>query len=199
MNIAGLPTSNLGFVNASEEALKEFATLFFMPVQMPTPDQILLNFRIQYPLIREDFYSRVRGSVEASNILEKIKNSRETPFILEEEEIASNTTQQNILRPNFDIIKTMMENIFDLPHHELTHSKNREFIGGYIYQKFVRSGLLVATQDFTHQLPIGKFAKFKGSNQRVVSKYYLHGMQKEHFLIQSMSIKVINDRRYLYL
>ena len=72
---------------------------------MPTPDQILLNFRIQYPLIREDFYSRVRGSVEASNILEKIKNSRETPFIMEEEEIASNITQQSILRPNFDIMK----------------------------------------------------------------------------------------------
>ena len=171
MIITGLPTSNLGFVNASEDALKEFAALFFMPVQMPTPDQILLNFRIQYPLIREDFYSRVRGSVEASNILEKIKNSRETPFIMEEEEIASNITQQNILRPNFDIMKTMMENIFDLPHHKLTHSKNREFIGGYIYQKFVRSGLLVATQDFTHQLPIGNFAKFKGSSQRVVSKY----------------------------
>ena len=179
--IAGLPTSNLGFVNASEDALKEFATLFFMPVQMPTPDQILLNFRIQYPLIREDFYSRVRGSVEALNILEKVKNSRETPFILEEEEIASNTTQQNILRPNFNIMKTMMENIFDLPHHEFTHSKNREFIGGYIYQKFVRSGLLVATQDFSHQIPIGNFAKYKGSNQRVVSKYYLHNMLKESF------------------
>lgn len=165
-----MPTSNLGLVNASGDVLKEFATLFFMPVQMPTPDQILLNFRLQYPLIRDDFYQRIEGSVEESDILGKVKNSRETPFILEEEELISKVTEGNRLRPSMDLMKTMMENIFNLPHHKFTHSKNHEFIGGYIYQKFVRSGLLVATQDFTHNLPVGNFAKLKDSLQHVVSK-----------------------------
>ena len=62
-----------------------------------------------------------------------------------------------------------MENIFSLPHNKLTHAQNNAFVGGYLYQKFVRSGLLVATQDFTHDLPVGNFASMKGSSQHVVS------------------------------
>ena len=147
-----------------------------MPVQMPTPDEVLLNFRVQYPLIREDFYLSIEGSVEASNILDKLKNAIETPFILEEETIAASeiTSDENdnlLRRPNFDIIKTMMENIFDRPHNKFTHSKNREFIGGYIYQKFIRSGLLVATQDFEHELPVGNLAMQKDPSQHVVSTH----------------------------
>ena len=57
--------------------MKEFATLFFMPVTMPLPDQVLLNYRLQYPLIRDDFYPRIEGSVEASDILGKIQNSEQ--------------------------------------------------------------------------------------------------------------------------
>ena len=172
--VLGFPTSHtshLGLVNASEDALKDFATLFFMPVQMPMPDQVLLDFRLQYPLIREDFYSRVEGSVQALDILDKIKNSNQASFIAEEEEIASKLTKDNILRPSFDIIKTMMENIFNLSHNKYTHPKNHEFIGAYIYEKFVRSGLLVATQDFVHELPVGNFAMLKDSSQYVVSKH----------------------------
>ena len=146
-----------------------------MPVQMPTPDEVLLNFRVQYPLIREDFYSRIEGSVEASNILAKVKNGMVTPFILEEEDIVSKITEENRLRPNFDIMKTMMENIFDRPHHKITHPKNREFIGAYIYQKFVRSGLLVATQDFEHELPVGNLAMQKDPSLHVVSIYLKMG------------------------
>ena len=158
-------------MNASGDVLKEFATLFFMPVEMPMPNQVMLNYRLQYPLIREDFYHRVEGGVQTLDILDKLKNSKETSFLREEDEIVSKHTQEetNILRPNLEIIKTIMENIFNLPHNKNTHAENNAFLGGYIYQKFVRSGLLVATQDFVHDLPVGNFAALKGSSQPVVS------------------------------
>ena len=166
-----MPTTNLGLVNASGDVLKEFATLFFMPVEMPMPDQVMLNYRLQYPLIRDDFYHRVQGGIQTLDILDKLKESQETSFLLEEDKILKKyeLSDGNILQPNLDIIKTIMENIFNLPHNKHTHLKNHDFIGGYIYQKFVKSGLLVATQDFEHNLPVGKFAALKGSSQRVVS------------------------------
>ena len=142
-----------------------------MPVEMPMPNQVMLNYRLQYPLVRDDFYHRVEGGVETLNILDKLKNSKETSFLLEEDEILSKHTkgESNILRPNLEIIKTIMENVLDLPHNKHTHAENNRFLGGYIYQKFVRSGLLVATQDFVHDLPVGNFAAMKGSSQTVVS------------------------------
>ena len=165
-----MPTTNLGLVNASGDVLKEFATLFFMPVEMPMPNQVMLNYRLQYPLIRDDFYHRVQGGVQTLDILEKLKTSKETSFLLEEDDILSNDEEKekNILRPNFKLIKTIMENVFSLPHNKHTHAQNNAFVGGYLYQKFVRSGLLVATQDFTHDLPVGNFASMKGSSQQVV-------------------------------
>ena len=166
-----MPTTNLGLVNASGDVLKEFATLFFMPVEMPMPKQVMLNYRLQYPLIRDDFYDRVQGGVQTLDILGKLKSAEETSFLLEEDEILSSNEEKekNILRPNFKLIKTIMENIFSLAHNKHTHTKNNAFVGGYLYQKFVRSGLLVATQDFTHDLPVGNFASMKGSSQHVVS------------------------------
>ena len=165
-----MPTTNLGLVNASGDVLKEFATLFFMPVEMPLPKQVMLNYRLQYPLIRDDFYDRVQGGVQTLDILEKLKSSKETSFLLEEDEILSNKEdkEEDILRPNFKLIKTIMENIFRIPHNKHTHVQNNAFVGGYLYQKFVRSGLLVATQDFVHDLPVGNFASMKGSSQHVV-------------------------------
>ena len=62
-----------------------------------------------------------------------------------------------------------MENIFNRPHNRVTDPGGQEFIGGYIYQKFVRSGLLVATQDFVHEIPVGDLANQKGSSSHVVS------------------------------
>ena len=169
--ILAMPTTNLGLVNASGDVLKEFTTLFFMPVEMPMPDQVMLNYRLQYPLIRDDFYHRVQGGIQTLDILDKLKESQETSFLLEEDNILKKYESEdgNMLRPNLDLIKTIMENIFNLPHNKHTHLKNHDFIGGYIYQKFVKSGLLVAYQDFEHNLPVGKFAALKGSSQQVVS------------------------------
>ena len=97
--ILGLPTTNLGLVNASGDVLKEFATLFFMPVEMPMPNQVMLNYRLQYPLIRDDFHHRVEGGVQTLDILGKLKNSKETSFLMEEDEIVSKHTlgETNVL------------------------------------------------------------------------------------------------------
>ena len=53
-----------------------------MPVEMPMPKQVMLNYRLQYPLIRDDFYDRVQGGVQTLDILEKLKSSKETSFLL---------------------------------------------------------------------------------------------------------------------
>ena len=38
-------------------------------------------------------------------------------------------------------------------------------VGGYIYQKFGQAGLLVAMQNYEHELPITEFAKeFSGED-----------------------------------
>ena len=142
-----------------------------MPVEMPMPNQVMLNYRLQYPLVRDDFYHRVQGGVQTLDMIDTFKDARETSLLLEENKILENSVHNadSISRPNLQIIRKIMENIFNLPHNKHTHPKNNVFIGGYLYQKFARSGLLVATQDFEHDLPLGKFAALKGTSQHVVS------------------------------
>ena len=60
-----------------------------------------------------------------------------------------------------------MEEIFNLPRNRNIDPKARDFVGGYIYEKMGRSGLVITIHDFAHELPIKAFAELLGTPLKV--------------------------------
>ena len=54
-----------------------------------------------------------------------------------------------------------MERIFDTPRSTESHKENKNLVGSYILQKFVRSGLMTAEQTFKHELQLNALARLK--------------------------------------
>jgi len=52
--------------------------------------------------------------------------------------------------------KTTINSTFQYPN---SFQIFREIVGGYIYEKLGRSGLIVTMQDFEHELPLTEYAK----------------------------------------
>ena len=58
-------------------------------------------------------------------------------------------------------IFTGMENIFTLPRSGESHPDNKNLVGSYILQKFIRQGLMTAEQTFRHEIKLNALARMK--------------------------------------
>ena len=54
-----------------------------------------------------------------------------------------------------------MENIFTLPRSGESHPDNKNLVGSYILQKFIRQGLMTAEQTFHHEIKLNALARMK--------------------------------------
>ena len=57
------------------------------------------------------------------------------------------------LAVNRDVIAMLLDNIAGLPRNEKSHNRNRHAIGGYLYGKVGRTGLLSHMQSFLAERP----------------------------------------------
>ena len=62
-------------------------------------------------------------------------------------------------KPGFDFAG--MENIFTLPRSGESHPDNKNLVGSYILQKFIRQGLMTAEQTFHHEIKLNALARMK--------------------------------------
>ena len=162
-------------MNDSQPSLEEFAELFFMPVKTATPAETMLRYKVQVPVIRKDFYPRIKDlpSVVGKNWVTKMRD--DSTFLIENEEemVSGQTTSEGgLVMPSQEVIKAMMDRVFNLRRNKDSHAQNRKFVGGYIIQKLIRSGLMVASQDFDHDIPIGDLARLKKVPYHVVSCHH---------------------------
>ena len=72
-----------------------------------------------------------------------------------------------------EALRMELQTVLSLPRNSVTDPKSRELVGGYIYQKMGKSGLIVAMQDFKHKLPISKFVKDRGGQMVIISSLWL--------------------------
>ena len=61
-------------------------------------------------------------------------------------------------------MKLNLEKVLSLPRSKHTQPKNRGAVGGFLYQKMGRSGVLVTMQDFEHKLPITELSQQMGES-----------------------------------
>ena len=58
------------------------------------------------------------------------------------------------LEANLNLMKLNLRTVFSQPRSKSSHPSTRERVGGFIYQKMGRTGILVGMQDFDHKIRI---------------------------------------------
>ena len=60
---------------------------------------------------------------------------------------------------NKQVLELELTGVMGLPRNKHTHPEFREMVGGYLYQKFGKCGLVVGMQNYRHELPIREYAE----------------------------------------
>ena len=166
-------------MNDSMASMDEFSQLYFMPVRTATPLESTLFFKLQVPPpMRDDIYGRIKDTptVVGDDWVTKLVDGS-THLLVEEERVVAASEEEEgavqppplLRRPSQALITLMMKKVFNMGRNQETHPENRSYVLGYILQKLLRTGLMVATQDFEHEIPLGDLARLKNIPHHVVS------------------------------
>ncbi len=147
---------------------REYVQMFFMPLPRAS-GEVFPNLRytlgtpLKRPQMPEDLV-RKSTLVSFEEMSPSMPHSPNVVFKKEQAILSNfNHSGQKFLVPNVDLIKLSMEEVFNRPRNRfLEDSMPRDFVGGYIYEKLGRAGLLVTIQDFKHVIPIKAYSEFIG-------------------------------------
>ena len=95
-----------------------------------------------------------------------------------------------------------MENIFTLPRSGESHPDNKNLVGSYILQKFIRQGLMTAEQTFHHEIKLNALARMKRLPRVVMFSTLLlidlKKIQKSNYVRALIWTKFLCQRSHYY-
>ncbi len=154
-------------VNATKSPLfYRYMRIYFAPVERWRPgDPSGISFFLQHPPLQRPPHTFSRLPPRLAAVTSKVDFGQATvvaadPFSQVESQIAELSVGEvaDELRVNTGAMKVEMSQVLTHPRNAYTHPTRREEVGGYLYKKLARLGLLVAMQEFRHKMAISEFA-----------------------------------------
>ncbi len=157
------------------ELFRRYTDVFFSPVDPYAPelDKSPTAWFVQYPVLKpgtvfnfpKDFMA-VLSPVDFYNLQTKMKDPFEELWRHQQQLAMAGAKEGDNYDTEFPASQQMMgidlQNVLGRPRNAYSHPAARETVGGFIYQKMGRMGLLMAMQDFEHELPITKYVEERG-------------------------------------